>query len=101
MSGTKVAVAQIEVVDLSIVAKHKKDLLGAMQEIKEEKGLHSIFLMLTDIMKEGTELLVISDAPSVVKKAFAVESKEPETWLPGVMSRKKQVIPNLETTFKK
>lgn len=101
MSGTKVAVAQIEVVDLSIVSKHKKDLLGAMQQIKDEKGLHSIFLMLTDIMKEGTELLVISDDLSVVKKAFAVEPKGSEAWLPGVMSRKKQIIPNLEATFKK
>ena len=101
MSGTKVGVAQLEVVDLSLVAKHKKDLLAAMGQIKTEKGLHSIFLMLTDIMKEGTELLIVSDDASVVKRAFSIEPKGSEAWLPGVMSRKKQVIPNLEATFKK
>lgn len=101
MSGTKVGVGQLEVVDLSLVANRKKDLLNAMRQVKEEQGLHSIFLMLTDIMKEGTELLFISNDPSVVKKAFNVEPKGSEVWLPGVMSRKKQIIPNLEAVFKK
>ncbi len=101
MSGTKVGVGQLELVDLSLVKNAKKDLLAAMKQVKDEKGAHSIFLMLTDIMREGTELLFVTDDPAVVKAAFKTEPKGSEVWLPGVMSRKKQIIPNLEAVFKK
>jgi manganese-dependent inorganic pyrophosphatase len=51
-------------------------------------------------MKEGSEMLIVSDDPSVVKKAFGVEPKGNSVWLAGVMSRKKQVVPNFEKAFK-
>ena len=55
--------------------------------------------MLTDIMKEGTELLIVSDDPSVVEKAWGTKPEGRSVWLAGVMSRKKQVVPNLEKAF--
>ena len=61
---------------------------------------HSVFLLLTDIMKEGSEMLIVSDDPSVVEKAFGVKAEGESVWLPGVMSRKKQVVPNFEKAFK-
>ena len=67
--------------------------------LKQEKGHHSVFLMLTDIMKEGTELLIASDDDSVVEKAFGVAPAGGKAWLPGIMSRKKQIIPFLEKTL--
>ncbi len=100
MSGSRVGVGQLELVDLALVANQKADFLAAMGEIKKEKGLHSIFLMLTDIMRESTEMLVVTEDPAVVQKAFKAELKGSMLWLPGVMSRKKQVVPNLETAFK-
>ena len=64
------------------------------------EGRHSVFLLLTDIMKEGSEMLIVSDDPSVVEKAFGVKAEGKSVWLPGVMSRKKQVVPNFEKAFK-
>ena len=55
--------------------------------------------MLTDIMKEGTELLIVSDDPSVVEKAWGTKPEGRSVWLAGVTSRKKQVVPNLEKAF--
>jgi manganese-dependent inorganic pyrophosphatase len=100
MSGTKVGVGQLELVDLALVTDRKGELLVAMGELRKEKGLHSLFLMLTDILRETTDMLVVTDDAALVQKAFKVELKNNALWLPGVMSRKKQVIPNLEGAFK-
>ncbi len=101
MSGTPVGVGQLEVLSLDMLAGKKKDLLAAMALIKEETKLNSIFLMLTDISKQGTEMLAISDDPALPDAVFKVEFKDSSAWLPGVMSRKKQVIPFLEEMCKK
>lgn len=100
MNGRKVAVAQLELMDLATVAPARAGLLEAMATLKAEAGYHSVLLMLTDILKEGTELLVLTDDPGLVKTALGVEPKAGAAWLPGVMSRKKQVIPPLELAFR-
>lgn len=99
MSGTGVGIGQLEVVDLAILDKYKADLQADIAKVKSEKGLHSVFLLLTDIMKEGTEMLIVSDDVSVVEKAFGVKPTGTSVWLPGVMSRKKDVVPKFEKVF--
>ena len=56
-------------------------------------------LVLTDIMKEGSEIYVVSDDEDTVLKALGA-TKSDTMWLPGVMSRKKQVVPPLQGAFK-
>lgn len=99
MNGSKVGIGQLEVVDLSLLENVKAGLQDEIAKIKAE-GRHSVFLLLTDIMKEGSEMLLVSDDPSVVEKAFGVKTDGKPVWLPGVMSRKKQVVPNFEKAFK-
>ena len=99
MNGNKVGIGQLEVVDLSILDGVKADLAADIAALKAEGGHHSIFLLLTDIMKEGSEVLIVSDDESVIDKAFGVKPEAGKAWLDGVMSRKKQVVPNLEKAF--
>jgi len=99
MSGNKVGIGQIELVDLKLVENRKNEILEELKKMKEEKGYHTIALMLTDIMKEGTELLVVTDDASVIEKAFGKKLEGNSVWLDGVMSRKKQVVPPLENAF--
>lgn len=99
MGGRKVAIGQLELMDLDTVSPMKPDLIKAMEQYKKSEGYHSVFLMLTDIMKENTDMLVVSDDPGVVKTALGVEPKGNSAWLPGVLSRKKQVVPPLETAL--
>lgn len=99
MGGKKVGIGQLEVVDLSILDPVKAGLLAEITRVKGE-GRHSVFLLLTDIMKEGSEMLIVSDDASVVEKAFGVKAAGSSVWLDGVMSRKKQVVPNFEKAFK-
>ncbi len=100
MNGKKVGIGQLEVVDLSILDAVKAGLREEIARVKGEKGNHSVFLLLTDIMKEGSEMLIVSDDPAVVEAAFDVKVEGDSVWLPGVMSRKKQVVPNFEKAFK-
>ncbi|MCK5227842.1 MAG: manganese-dependent inorganic pyrophosphatase [Desulfobulbaceae bacterium] len=99
MNGTKVGIGQLELVDLSLLDNVRDDLLAACEEIKAEKGAHSIFLILTDIMKEGSDLMVATDDPSVVEKAFGKKMEGKAVWIDGMMSRKKQAVPPLQKVF--
>lgn len=99
MSGNKVGIGQLEVVDLSILDAVKPALVEEIKAVKEEGSRHSVFFLLTDIMKEGSEMLIASDDPSVVEKAFGTAPEAGKVWLEGVMSRKKQVVPNFEKAF--
>ena len=99
MSGKKVGVGQVELVDLGLIKDRIDEIYEEMQKMKEEGGYTGIFLMLTDIMKEGTELLVVTDYPQVVEIAFGKKLEGKSVWLDGVMSRKKQVVPPLQKAF--
>lgn len=99
MSGKKVGVGQIELVDLSLIESRIDEIYEEMKKMKEEGGYAGIFLMLTDIMKEGTDLLAVTDYPEVVERAFGKKLEGKSVWLDGVMSRKKQVVPPLEKAF--
>ncbi len=96
MGGNGVGIGQLEVVDLDILKPYVDGLYAEITKLKGEKGHHTIILMLTDIMKEGTEMLFVSDDPAVFKKAFGVDAGERSFWLQGCMSRKKQVVPDFQ-----
>ncbi len=98
MSGKNVGIGQLELVSLDLVENMLDDLYAELEKVKAE-GRHSVFLMLTDIMKEGTELMAVTDDPGVIEKAFGKKLEGRSVWLPGVMSRKKQMVPPLEKAF--
>ena len=96
MGGVKLGIGQLEVVDLAILDPYRDGLYEEIGKVKAEKGNNAIFLMLTDIMKEGTDLLFVADDAGIIQKAFGVTPGDKTAWLEGVMSRKKQVVPNLQ-----
>ena len=102
MNGCKVGVGQLELVSLDLVADMKAALEAELAAVKSEEGRHSALLLLTDIMKEGSELLMVSDDPARIAEGFGKTFVEGSNlWLDGVMSRKKQVVPALEAAFRK
>lgn len=99
MSGHKVGIGQLELVDIAILEDRIPKLVEELGKMKAE-GRHTAMLLLTDIMKEGSVLLMASDDPAKVAGAWGKTLAEGNVWLEGVMSRKKQVVPNLEAAFK-
>lgn len=99
MSGHKVGIGQLELTSLAMVTPELKAALKAELEVIKGEGRHSAILVLTDVMEEGSELLLSSDSPETITKALNTTLSD-KMWLPGVMSRKKQVVPFLEQAFK-
>ncbi|QTH65171.1 manganese-dependent inorganic pyrophosphatase [Psychrosphaera ytuae] len=99
MNGNLVGIGQLEVVDLAIFDSFKDDLHADLKALREEGNRHSTILLLTDIMKEGSELLVVSEDESVIEKAYDVKLDNGRVWIDGIMSRKKQVVPPLQDAF--
>ena len=96
IKNKNIGIGQLELIDLNTIENKKNDLIIEMKKIKNEKKLDAVVLMLTDIMKEGTELLVVADDVEFIEKALKTKiTNNKSTWLPGVLSRKKQIIPPL------
>ncbi|HDO29592.1 MAG TPA: manganese-dependent inorganic pyrophosphatase, partial [Desulfobacteraceae bacterium] len=98
MNGKKVGVGQLELAALDQVADMRDDLYKAVQEQKAG-GRHTVLLMLTDVVKEGTDLVVVSDDPALIEGAFGAKLDGNSMWIDGMMSRKKQVVPILQKAF--
>jgi manganese-dependent inorganic pyrophosphatase len=77
----------------------KADLEADIIKLKQEGKRHTVMLLLTDIMKEGSEFLVVSDDTSIIEKAFNAKLTDNKFWVDGVLSRKKQVVPPLQDGF--
>ncbi len=98
MGGKKVGVGQLELATLDQVADLRADLYKELEAVKAD-GRHSVLLMLTDVVKEGTDLMVVSDDASIIEGAFNAKLDGQSMWVDGMMSRKKQTVPPLQTAF--
>jgi len=71
-------------------------IFAYMKEQYKILNVNMLFFMLTDMMKPGTELLCYGDgAESIVSEGFNVQVVDGAAFLPGVVSRKKQIVPQI------
>lgn len=89
-------VGQINFMGSEELESVKQKLLSYLEKAFLEHGVDMIFFMLTNIMEESTELLYCgNNAKEVLESAFYLPENEDHIFLPGVVSRKKQLIPAL------
>jgi len=89
-----VLVAQYETVDAESVMSHVDELKAEMESVRAARGFGSVIVMVTDIVREGSELVVVGNARNV-ERAMGVTLVDGTVWMPGVLSRKKQVAARL------
>lgn len=89
------AVGQVNTVNMEKMGSMKKDILLCMRDISREKGYDIIALMVTDILDGGSEILYAGQSVGIMKELFNSGSDESSGYLPGVVSRKQQVIPQI------
>ena len=95
MGEVKVGVAQVNTMDIDGFMPLKDEMLDFMKSEADSKGYDVVMLLLTDLLTEGSQILVAGERHDYVEKTFNVELKDSMAFLPGVLSRKKQVIPPL------
>ena len=85
-----VAIVQFESVTLDTVFAARDDVVREMRALADAKGWNMFIFMATDIIKEGSELFVVGNT-NLAQAAFDADFSSGSVWMPGVLSRKKQV----------
>ena len=89
------AISQITTVDSEHFLPRRKDFIEVLEKIKKEKQYDIVLMMITNVLKEGSELLFVGD-DEVIRNAFSVDDiHDHHVFLPGVLSRKLQIVPAL------
>lgn len=94
------AISQVETIDLKKAGARKAALLQKMEEMCHRRGYAFMCMMITDIMQEGTELIITGEKKHLAEEAFGHVAADGSIFLNGVMSRKKQVVPVIYQVFK-
>ncbi|MBR1419473.1 MAG: putative manganese-dependent inorganic diphosphatase [Selenomonadaceae bacterium] len=97
----KIIVSQISVMDTDEVMAIESKLLDAMQNLCKSGGYDMSLLMVTNILDEATTLLYVGSPRTLIGEAFRKDSSGTHIYLPGVVSRKKQIIPQLSEAVKR
>ena len=95
----KVGIAQVYTMDPDSLKDMKIDLISLMEERAEKQGYSIFILMLTDIFNEASEMVVVGHNKELAAKAFGKTLVNNSFYAPGVLSRKKQVVPPITNTL--
>lgn len=93
--GTKFVIAQVNTVSIDDVLKREEELKNAIKNQIEEKKLSLFVLAITDILNSNSEIIALGDKSNVIKKAFGKDLDNDKAFLENVVSRKKQLLPNI------
>ncbi|MBC3802847.1 putative manganese-dependent inorganic diphosphatase [Acetobacterium fimetarium] len=95
MGSHKIAVSQINTGDFRGIFNKLDDVRLEMNNLCRREKLDLSILMVTDIIIGGTELIVAGENRKLVDLAFGLHPDEFSKFMPGVFSRKKQIVPPL------
>ena len=97
VDGTELRVSVLETTSPATILDRKDSLMASMVEVAKEDGADQVLLFVIDILKEEATLLIPNDlVKTMAEKSFGVTVTGDTVELPGVMSRKKQIIPSLK-----
>lgn len=98
--GRSFIIAQVNTVDIPSVLERQDDLENAMRNEMDKNGLELMVLAITDILNSNSEIIALGDnADEVIKKAFDKKLENNRAFLEGVVSRKKQLLPNIDKSI--
>ena len=99
LNGNNVRVAQVNTVDITEVLARQAEIEAAIQAANAANGYSDFVLMITDIVNSNSEILALGANMDKVEAAFNFKLENNHAFLPGAVSRKKQVVPQLTESF--
>lgn len=99
LGNRKIGISQVGTMDLEGFSPMKEDMLELMEKKAANENFDLLVLMLTDILKSGSEMLVVGEDKEIFCRAFNVKLSGNSIYIPGVISRKKQVIPPISSAI--
>ncbi len=91
--GFKFGIAQVEVTNLNELAEHEEELLDALFNKRERKGLNFAILMVTDVVRKNSILLLTDNLPQLDNLPYGRLDEDHTRDAKGLVSRKKQLLP--------
>lgn len=98
--GVRFAVSQIEELGFANFWQHSRDLAKALQELRDAEELLFACVLVTDINTQNSLLLVKGEAEFISRINYSSVNKDDIFDMPGIVSRKKQLIPYIGTILK-
>jgi manganese-dependent inorganic pyrophosphatase len=98
--GIRFAVSQIEELGFANFWQHSRELTNALKTLRDEEELLFACVLVTDINTQNSLLLVKGDAEFISRITYSPVNKDEIFDMPGVVSRKKQLIPYIGTILK-
>lgn len=96
VGGKKLRISVLETTAPQVLLDRKTALMAAMPAVAQADGADEVLLFVVDILREEATLLIPNDfVREVAEKSFGVKAGVDSVVLPGIVSRKKQIIPNL------
>jgi manganese-dependent inorganic pyrophosphatase len=87
------AIAQAEVTDIVQLAEHLEPLTKALNDLRDKRGLDFAMLLITDVVRGSSRLIISSDPPPILEDLPYPPLPDGTRDAPGVVSRKKQLLP--------
>lgn len=95
LGGMKIGVSQVNTMDIDGFSEMSEDMLRYMDAKSDGENYDLLILLLTDILKGGSQIYAAGDHMDIAESAFKIKFKNRTAYVDGVLSRKKQVIPPL------
>lgn len=95
-NGVNYQVAQVNTASIEEVIKDKEKIENAMKNFISKNSQDLFVLLITDILENNSQILVAGSRKDIAEKAFNVKLNDNTAFLPGVVSRKKQVVPVID-----
>ena len=92
--GIKYIIAQVNTVSIPDVLKRKEKIEHEINKVIEAKGLSLFVFVITDIVNSNSTAIVLGERTDAISKTYEIRDNLAE--MPGVVSRKKQVLPLVE-----
>lgn len=100
VNGKKIVISQVFTMNFEEILSVKEEYIKIIEDMKINKGYDLVLLCITDIMKNGSYILYSKDNEEDISIALNIKDIKEGYFLPGVVSRKKQIVPNIISTIK-
>lgn len=100
IGNKKIKIAQVTVLETKEIFEKETNILKEMEKISMKENYKLFILVVTDLMKNGSYILIKGEDREIGCKIFKMETKATNKFLDGVVSRKKQVVPLLYDGYK-
>ncbi|MDA9223312.1 manganese-dependent inorganic pyrophosphatase [Tateyamaria sp.] len=97
VDNTNFRISVLETTAPNVILNRKANLMAAMVDVANNSDVDQVLMFVVDILNEEAIMLLPNDlTKTIAEKSFGVTVSDDTVILPGVMSRKKQIIPNLK-----